>query len=61
VVDVESFARRPLDLLDRVVDERERAEPQEIHLQQTDAVDVLHGPLRDDFVVRAFVERRAYP
>ena len=48
----------PLDLLDRVEDQRQRAQPEEVHLQQADALDLLHRPLRDDFVPRPLVERR---
>ena len=57
-IDVELLAGGALDLLDRVVDERQRAEAQEVHLQEADALDLLHRPLRDDFVARALVERR---
>ena len=32
--------------------------PEEVHLQKTDALDLLHRPLRRDFVARALVERR---
>ena len=46
-----------LDLVDRVPDQRERAEAQEVHLQQSDPLDLLHRPLRDDFVFLALVER----
>ena len=58
VVDVEHDILGPLDLLERVVDERERAQPQEVHLQQADTLDLLHVPLGDDFVPRPLVERR---
>ena len=37
--------------LHRVVEQRERAEAEEVHLQQTDALDLLHGPLRGDLAV----------
>ena len=46
-----------LDLVERVLDERERAQPEEVHLQEADALDLLHRPLRDDFVLLALVER----
>ncbi len=32
--------------------------PEEVHLQQADALDLLHRPLRRDFVAVALVERR---
>src|ERR1035437_5729756 len=59
-IDVELFARGPLDLGDRVGDERQRAQAEEVHLQQTDALDLLHGPLGRDFVARPLVERRIF-
>ena len=43
---------------DRVEDERQRAQAEEVHLQEADALDLLHRPLRGDFVPRALVERR---
>src|SRR5258708_22095006 len=33
---------------------------EEVHLQETDALDLLHRPLRDDFVARSLVERRVF-
>ena len=57
-IDVEELAGRALDLVDRVVDQRQRREAEEVHLQQTDALDLLHRPLGDDFVAGALVERR---
>ena len=47
----------PLDLVERVPDQRQRAEPEEVHLQEADALDLLHRPLGDDFVLLALVER----
>ena len=32
--------------------------PEEVHLQEADALDLLHRPLRDDFVAGPLVERR---
>ncbi len=55
--DVEIDSRGAFDLLNGVEDERERAQAQEVHLQQTDALDLLHGPLCRDFVPRPLVER----
>ena len=40
-----------------VVDQRQRAQPEEVHLQEADALDLLHRPLRDDFVLLRLVER----
>ena len=53
------LARRLLDVLDGVVEQRERAEAEEVHLQEADALDLLHRPLRRDFavVLLALVER----
>ena len=53
VVDVEVDPLGPLDLLQAVVDERERAQPEEIHLQEADPFDLLHVPLRGEFVALA--------
>ena len=57
-IEIEHFAGRRADLFDRVVQQRQRAEPEEVHLQEADALDLLHRPLGRDFVVLAFVERR---
>ena len=56
-VDVEVDALGAFDLVERVADERERAQAQEVHLQQADALDLLHRPLGDDFVFLTLVER----
>ena len=56
-VDVDVDALGPLDLVERIADERQRAQPEEVHLQEADALDLLHRPLRDDFVLLALVER----
>ena len=60
LLEVDLVARRLLDVLDRVVEQRERAQAQEVHLQEADALDLLHRPLRRDFafVLLALVERR---
>jgi len=60
VVDVEIDAGGPLDLLDGVEDERQGAQPEEVHLEETDPLDLLHRPLRHDFVARPLVERRVF-
>ena len=52
-----SIALGPLDLVEGVVDQRQRAQPEEVHLEQADALDLLHRPLGDDFVLLALVER----
>ena len=46
-------------MLDGIVQQRERAEPEEVHLEEPDALDLLHRPLRRDFavVLLALVER----
>jgi hypothetical protein len=58
VVDVEVDALSPFDFLQRIVDQRERAQPEEVHLQEADPLDLLHVPLGDDFVARPFIEGR---
>ena len=57
-IEIDDRAGRRADFLDRIVQQRERAETEEVHLEQADALDFLHGPLGRDFVVLAFVERR---
>ena len=52
-----SIALGALDLVERVADQRQRAQPEEVHLQEADPLDLLHRPLRDDFVLLALVER----
>ncbi len=48
---------RPLDFVERVADESQRAQPEEVHLEEADTLDLLHRPLGDDFVLLALVER----
>ena len=38
--------------------QRQRAQPEEVHLQEADPLDLLHVPLGGDFVARPLVERR---
>ena len=57
-VDVELHARGPLDLGNGVGNQRQRTEAEKIHFQEADAFDLLHRPLRGDFVPRSLVERR---
>ena len=57
-VDVEVDAFGALDLGERVADERQRAQAEEVHLQEADAIDLLHRPLGRDFVAVALEERR---
>ncbi len=59
-VDVEVDAFGPLDLVEGVADQGERAQAKEVHLQQADALDLLHGPLRDDFVLLTLVKRNEF-
>jgi hypothetical protein len=56
-VDVQRDAFGPLDLGQAVLDERQRAQAQEVHLEEADPLDFLHRPLRDDFVLLRLVER----
>ncbi len=56
-VDVEVDAFGALDLAERVADQGQRAQAEEVHLQEADPLDLLHRPLRDDFVLLALVER----
>ena len=56
-VDIEVDVVRALDFVERIANQRERAESEEVHLQEADALDLLHRPLRDDFVLRTLVER----
>src|SRR5678816_1765366 len=58
VVDVEVDPFGTLNLLEAVVDERQRAQAEEIHLQEADPFDLLHVPLRGQFVALSSVERR---
>ena len=57
-IDIDRDAFGALDLGEAVLDERQRAQPEEVHLQEADALDLLHVPLRRDFVPRPLVERR---
>ena len=43
--------------LQGVVDDGERAQPQEVHLEQPEALDHVHVPLGDDLVLGRLVER----
>ena len=62
LLEIHLVARRLLDVLDGVIEQGERAQPQEVHLQKTDALDLLHRPLRGDFalVLLALVQRREF-
>ncbi len=48
------------DFRDRVENERQGAEAEKVHLQQADALDLLHGPLGRDFVASSLVQRRVF-
>ena len=52
--DVEPVA----DQADRLVDHVEVAEPEEVHLEQAERLDVLHRDLRHDLLVRALLLQR---
>jgi hypothetical protein len=53
---VNRVARRLPDVLHRVVEQGERAEAEEVHLEQANPLDFFHGPLRRDFVLGALIE-----
>ena len=57
-VDVEHDGVGAADLGQRVLDQGQRAQPQEVHLEEADALDLLHRPLGGDFVAVALEERR---
>ena len=48
VVQVDLDAARLLDQLDGVVEHRQRAQAEEVHLEQADLFQVAHDPLRGD-------------
>ena len=48
LVQVDLLAARLLDQLDRVVEQRQGAQAQEVHLEQADLFQVAHDPLRRD-------------
>ena len=56
-VDVDRDVLRPLDFVEGIADEGQRAQPEEVHLEEADTLDLLHRPLGDDFVLLALVER----
>ena len=56
-VDIEIDRLGAADFVECVADQRERAEAEEVHLEEAHAFDLLHCPLRDDFVLLALVER----
>ncbi len=65
VVEGQAFQVGPLlrwrfDRIQRVVDQGQRLEPQEIHLEQADLLDLVLGPLGRDLVavLGALVQRR---
>ena len=58
LVDVEALAGGLFDEIERVLDDRQRLQPEEVHLQQAEVAQRIHRVLRDDFVrVRAGGER----
>ena len=48
LVQVDLDAARLLDQLDGVVEQRQRAQAEEVHLEQADLFQVAHDPLRRD-------------
>ncbi len=56
--EVDHHAGGPLDGPDGIVEQRQRAQAQEVHLQEADALDLLHPPLGRDFVPGTLVEGR---
>ena len=56
-VHVEIDALVLLQHLQRVVDDRQRRQGEEVHLQQTDLLDVGHRIHRRDFILARLVER----
>ncbi len=57
-VDVRAGARVRLDRVESVRDHGQRLQSEEVHLEEADLLEVPHGELRRDFVVRPAIERR---
>ena len=57
VFDDELDAAVLLDQLERVVDERERGEAEEVHLEKAELLETVHVVLGDNFVFVGAVER----
>ena len=49
LVRIDPLAGGLLDQVDRLGENRQVAQAEEVHLQQAGRFDVAHGPLRDDF------------
>ena len=58
MVDVDGLAGGGLDVLQRVGDDREVAQPQEVHLEQAEVLDLAAVVLGDDFAVAVDLQRR---
>ena len=58
LVERQRLALRLADVGHGVVEQGQRAQPEKVHLEQADPLDLLHGPLRGDLVLLALVERR---
>ena len=56
----DGLAGRLADVVDRVVQQGQGAQPQEVHLEQAHPLDLLHGPLGRDLVLLALVDRREF-
>ncbi len=50
-----------LDQAERVFDQRQRGQPEEIHLEQRQLLEAVHIELRDNFIAVRFVERHQLP
>jgi len=57
MVEVHHIAGGFLDVLDGIIQQRQGAQTEEVHLEQAHPLDVLHGPLGRDFVLLAAIER----
>ena len=54
---LDRFPARLLDQLQRVVDNRQRRQPEEVHLEKPQLLQHLHLELRDNFVFVGLVQR----
>src|SRR5258706_16194154 len=57
VLDVDRNALHSLRRFDRVVDHRQRAQAEEVHLEKTHLLDDAHVVLRHDFIAVRAIER----
>ena len=61
VFDVQLHAAMAFDQLERVLDDGQGGQPQEIHLEQAELLQAHHVVLGDDFVFVGLVERNQFP